>query len=202
MFGSNPYAAGGWYNPQNPLSINGGGHPWFPNSNLPPTFGALPTANYSSSRLAFEFAPAQPDILNCTVDGPNRNTYFRVATANGATVIMKPRNEGMARIEWGTEPSVEIRNIIPRANASHWLRLSQDQSHRTMVVNGRNYVWIPRGGAILLLSAGPTPPAELGRITRSSGKVTLELVSDAIQAGLLEASVVATVLFQSGRNMG
>lgn len=127
MFTSNPYAAGGWYNPQNPLSINGGGNPWFPNAAPPPTFGALPAVNYSNSMIQFEFSPAQPDILNCTVDGPNRTTYFRVTTVNGVTMVMKPRNEGMARIEWQSEPEVEIRGAIPKVSVSHWLRLSQDQ---------------------------------------------------------------------------
>jgi hypothetical protein len=127
MFGNNPYAAGGWYNPQNPLSINGGGHPMFPNAAPPPTFGALPPASYTTSTLKFEFTPAQPDILNSTVNGPNGTTYLRIATQNGVTVITKPRNESLARIEWQATPIVEIRNVIPKANASQWLRLSQDQ---------------------------------------------------------------------------
>ncbi|KAH6907010.1 hypothetical protein BKA70DRAFT_1491839 [Coprinopsis sp. MPI-PUGE-AT-0042] len=189
MFGNNPYAAGGWYNPQNPLSINGGGHPMFPNAAPPPTYGALPPANYSTSTLKFEFTPAQPDILNST------------SRRNGVTAIMKPRNESLARIEWQATPIVEIRNVIPKANASQWLRLSQDQSYRTMTLFGKHYVWVPRGVAISLLSAGPSPPVELGRIVRSSNTVVLELTSEAIQAGLLEASAVATILFQSGRNM-
>ena len=127
MFGNNPYAAGGWYNPQNPLSINGSGHPMFPNAAPPPTFGALPPANYSTSTVKLEFTPAQPDILNTTVNGPNGTTYFRITTQNGVTVILKPRNESLARIEWQATPIVEIRNVIPKANAAQWLRLSQDQ---------------------------------------------------------------------------
>lgn len=99
----------------------------FPNATPPPTFGALPPANYSTSTVKFEFTPAQPDILNTTVNGPNGTTYFRITTQNGITVILKPRNESLARIEWQATPIVEIRNLIPKANAAQWLRLSQDQ---------------------------------------------------------------------------
>ncbi|TFK20103.1 hypothetical protein FA15DRAFT_600322 [Coprinopsis marcescibilis] len=155
MFTSNPYAQGGWYNPQNPLSINGSAHPhpWFPNASLPPTFGALPTVTYPTNTLSFEFSPAQPDILICFVVGPNRTTYFKVVTPNGATLILMPRDDGMVRIEWQAEPKFEIRNVIPNVYALQWVRLSQDQSYRTMSVGGRN-VWAPCGGAIIVRWVG------------------------------------------------
>ncbi len=39
----------------------------------------------------------------------------------------------------------------------------------------------------------------LGHITTSAQSVTLNITSDAIQAGLLESAIVATVILQSGR---
>jgi hypothetical protein len=51
-----------------------------------------------------------------------------------------------------------------------------------------------------LYTVGPSPPAMLAKISRDINAVRLELTTQAIQAGLLEASVVSTVLFQSGQN--
>jgi len=58
MFTNNPYAQGGWRNPQNPHPINQS--PWRPNSSHPPTFGALQVPNLNektASVLTFEFLP-------------------------------------------------------------------------------------------------------------------------------------------------
>jgi hypothetical protein len=51
-----------------------------------------------------------------------------------------------------------------------------------------------------LYTVGPSPPTMLAKISRDINAVRLELTTQAIQAGLLEASVVSTVLFQSGQN--
>ncbi|TEB18148.1 hypothetical protein FA13DRAFT_1711925 [Coprinellus micaceus] len=202
MYGSNPYAQAGWPNPQNPLSVSL--NPWFPNSaQSGPTYGALPAPSSGEGfRYSFDFIPAQPTVLNSTVLGPGHNVYFRVVTTNdGITTILKPRDQLLARIEWGSEPTVEIREGCSRQRASQWLPLSQDQSYRTMTANGRNYIWVPRGDAIMLYSAGSNPPAEYGAITRSATSVSLKLTGDAFSAGVLEAAVVATLIFQSGRNI-
>lgn len=42
----------------------------------------------------------------------------------------------------------------------------------------------------------------LAKISRDINAVRLEITNQAIQAGLLEVSVVSTVLFQSGLNFG
>ena len=71
-----------------------------------------------------------------------------------------------------------------------------------MRVNGRNYYWVPQDGAILLKTTWPNQPNEkLGKITRNPGKAMLELTAQAINSGLFETAVVATLLFQSGRNL-
>lgn len=127
MYGNNPYALAGWPNPQNPLSVTA--NPWFPNAPQGPTFGALPSpTNSSSGRYSFEFTPVNPNILNCTVVGPGNNIYFRIVTTNdGVTTIFKPRDQAMARIEWGGELAVEIKDVVPRQRVSQWLPLSADQ---------------------------------------------------------------------------
>ncbi|KAF6758448.1 hypothetical protein DFP72DRAFT_1105195 [Ephemerocybe angulata] len=201
MYGSNPYAQAGWSNPQNPLSV--AAYPWFPNAAAQgPTFGALPASTVNGSRYTFDFTPVQPNILNCTVIGPGHDVYFRIVTTNdGVTTILKPRDQTLARIEWGAESVVEVRDIVPRQRASQWLALSGDKSYRAMVANEKNYFWVPRGSSIVLYRANSTPPIEYGAITRSSTSVSLHLTGDAFSAGVLEAAVVATLLFQSGRNI-
>jgi hypothetical protein len=52
-----------------------------------------------------------------------------VTTNDGITTILKPRDQLLARIEWGSEPTVEIREGCSRQRASQWLPLSQDQRY-------------------------------------------------------------------------
>lgn len=196
---NNPYAQGGWYNPQNPHSINS--QPWLHYSHSP-TYGVLPSVEVApSAKLSFEFSPTHPDILNCTVTGPGSQTYLSAMTVQYATIITKRNGDPVARIEWNAHPWVEIPNVVDRQLVSQWLPLSADMSYRTMRLNGRNYYWVPHNGAILL-SAWPNQlDGPLGRISRTANKVVLELTAQAISAGLFEAAVVATLLLQSGRNL-
>ena len=121
MFTNNPYAQAGWYNPQNPHSING--QPWNANAPHPPTFGALPSQSGSTTtKLTFEF----PDVLNCSVTGPGGKTYLSIVSHNTSTLISKPSGEPVARIEWQAQPWIEIRNVVERQLVSTWLPLSAD----------------------------------------------------------------------------
>ena len=71
-----------------------------------------------------------------------------------------------------------------------------------MRINGQNYYWVPQDGAILLKTTWPNQPNEqLGKITQNPGKAMLELTAQAINSGLFETDVVATLLFQSRRNL-
>ena len=160
MFTNNPYAQGGWHNPQNVLSINNA--PWVPNAWHPPTFGALPASQTNSSILTFEFSSFQPDILNSVVTGPNNSEFFTVRTPTpGYTVIYKA-GAPFATITWQHNPIVEAGGIITRQRASDFLKISPDNryeisflqyncfanfffSHRLMTVNYKTYAWIPRG---------------------------------------------------------
>ena len=82
MYTNNPYAQGGWYNPENSRSINNG--PWCPNALHPPTFGALPPSKTNPSILTFEFSSFQPDILNSVVTGPDNREFFQIRTTTPA----------------------------------------------------------------------------------------------------------------------
>jgi hypothetical protein len=52
-----------------------------------------------------------------------------------------------------------------------------------------------------LYTGGPSPPEFLGRISRENGAVRLDMTTYAIQLGLLDATVVAALLLQCGRNI-
>ena len=119
-----------------------------------------------------------------------------------ATMITKRNGDPVARIEWNAYPWVEIPNVVDRQPVSQWLPLYADMSHRMMRVNGRNYYWVPQDGAILLKTTWPNQPNDqLERITQNPGKAMLELTTRAINSGLFETAVVATLLFQTGRNL-
>jgi hypothetical protein len=88
-----------------------------------------------------------------------------------------------------------------------------------MDARGIKYVWTPVGDAvhvsiplvnlsnvilrrILQLHQFSVPPTQhVAKIQRQAGTVTLDLTTEAIQAGLLEMAIMATVILQSGRNV-
>jgi len=208
MFTINPYAQAGWYNPENPHSINN--QTWGSQSPPPASiFGALPSTTPLSpaSTLTFLFTSLNPNILNCTVMGPNSQRYFTVSTGgsshgHGFTIFHKHNGESVAIIEWKQHPIIEVRDIVPKQFTAQWLRRGPNPSYRSMEVKGKWYAWVIREDAVSLCTVGPSPPVMLAKISRDSNAVKLEMTPQAVQAGLLEVSVLATVLFQSGYNIG
>ncbi|KAF8970796.1 hypothetical protein BDZ97DRAFT_2044344 [Flammula alnicola] len=209
MFVNNPYAQAGWYNPQNPHSINQG--PWRPNSSDPPTFGALPPLNDKpASVLTFEFTSFNPNVFNCIVTGPKNRKFFEVRTAGGTTVVSKPGEE-FAFIQWNQHPTVEARGVLARQLTKDFLKLSEDQTYRSMLISGKLYAWIPRGSSgiyvcgiiVSLYSYGPNPPEQFARISlaQDNNKIILEITSEAFQAGLFEPCIISTILLFSARNI-
>lgn len=163
MFGNNPYAQGGWYNPQNPYSINGGPRA---KSSLAPTFGALPPLhNKPASVLEFELTHFNPDLFNCVIIGPQQRKFFEVKTSNSTTVISKP-GDTFALIKWAQHPTVEARGVLSFQRTGEFLKLSSDSTYvfpffcnvlqseriffryRTMMVSGKVYNWVPRASGI------------------------------------------------------
>lgn len=127
MYINNPYAQGGWTNTANSHSINDGG--W--GSLLPyaPTFGALPssTAGAPPSILTFHFTNFNPDLLNCTIIGPQNRVYYKVTPGPpGSTYVQKPDNSSILYIEWHQSPVVEVREIIPRQPVKQWFSYATD----------------------------------------------------------------------------
>ncbi|KAJ7115670.1 hypothetical protein C8R44DRAFT_880095 [Mycena epipterygia] len=191
----NPYAT--WSNSHVRRAVAG----------VPSVHGALPfAADPSASNLVtFHFMAFNPTILNCTVVGQNTYPYFKIATDSsmpGYTSVKNPDGKIIALVEWKDRPLAEIRNVFSKRRVSDWLVLSRDASHRVMTFNGQQYIWAPKRSTICLYPAGTPTPELLARIFRGEdGTVSLELTSTAVTAGLLETSVVATVLLQCGHKI-
>ncbi|KAG1753590.1 uncharacterized protein EDB91DRAFT_1077330 [Suillus paluster] len=181
MYGSNPFAA--------------------QDASVPPpsVFGALPYPTVSSSlpgAVTFRFTSFSPTILDCKVIGPRDDTYFRVVTdAGGYTMLKDAQGSNIALLEWQDRPTVEARGLVTKQPMGQWLRLSTDRSNRFMVYNG---AWLflesPRQ-----ISAGSYDV--LARVLKTHDAVVLELTPHAIQLGLLELGVLATILLQCGKSI-
>jgi len=130
---NNPYATGGWPNPQNPWSVND------PRAQsvavVPPSiYGALPFAapRQPPRMLDFQISGLNPDILNSIVLGPNARHCFSINTSPysqhspSVTLIRSGDGAVIGRIEWHQKPVVEVENMIPRTLASQLIPLSQD----------------------------------------------------------------------------
>jgi hypothetical protein len=128
MFTINPYAQAGWYNPENPHSINNS--TWGSQSPPPPSiFGALPSTTPPSppSTLTLVFTSFNPTILDSTVVGPKFQKYFTIVTSRSAnghpfTTFYKHDGESVAIVEWQQHPTLQIRDIAPLQPTAHWLR--------------------------------------------------------------------------------
>ncbi|KAI0729844.1 hypothetical protein C8Q72DRAFT_777261 [Fomitopsis betulina] len=190
----NPYAAGGWGS----------------RSGMAPSiFGALPTttiANAGSMQrdsVLYKFTKCSTTILNCTIAGPNGRAVYRVATESGApssTMFKDNDNRNVAMVNWQPNASVEIRGIASRQPVRDWLRLSTDQSKRVMTIGGIQYAWSPIEGFICLYKYQSAAPKVCARVGRAQD-ITLEMTQEAMQLGLLEACLVATVLLTCGHNV-
>ncbi|KAJ6573218.1 hypothetical protein DFH09DRAFT_916159, partial [Mycena vulgaris] len=193
---------GGWSNSSNPHSIN---HPtWGTSSSV---YGALPYSTPPPAPPRFitlTFSPLDGTILNSLVIGPQSRTYFRVTTdsiSSGYSVVQNPQLESITLVEWRSHPILEIRDVVSKRKTSQWLALSPDKSYRVMSARGRTFRWTPNGDYIELHSAGVRNPQLFARLSQGQSGQVLELTTEAVQDGLLEACVTAALLLMSGRNL-
>ncbi|KAH9481707.1 hypothetical protein JR316_0006234 [Psilocybe cubensis] len=203
MYSSNPYAQAGWYNPENPMSINSR---TLNAAYVPSVFGALPAVDSSSEGrlLTFNMGLNNPDILNCSICGPTGTPYIEITSDyNSAPCTFFRKRDGtvLAHIEWTTRPMVSIPGIVNKQPISQWLTLSIDRRSRMMVSRDKPFTWVPKDNQIALFANEPAFRDPLATISRIRNLVTLKLSTEAVTAGLLESCIVATVLLQSGRNI-
>ncbi|KAL0572823.1 hypothetical protein V5O48_009151 [Marasmius crinis-equi] len=171
-------------------------------------YGALPTAGPASSNLiTFVFTSFNPNILNCTITGSNGQPHFYVATDASMpsfTILKRTDGRPFGVIEWRSHPVIEIKDAVKKQFASQFLQLSQDQRTRTMKIDHQEYVWVPQSNqvdAIWLYRANATRSPPLARVVKSGRNIQLELSPEAVQAGLLQPSLLAVALLHSGRQI-
>ncbi|KAG1776844.1 hypothetical protein EV702DRAFT_315406 [Suillus placidus] len=196
MYGSNPFVAQAGWNAGNSQST------WDTSVPPPSIFGALPYPCVSSAlpgAITLKFTSLSPTILNCKVIGPRNETYFRVVTDSGHTVLKDAQGSNIALLEWRDNPTVEARGLVAKQPMGQWLRLSMDRSHRFMAHNGVGYSWSPHDRFLQLSIPGSYDV--LARVSKAYDVVILELTPHAIQLGLLELGVLATILLQCGKSI-
>ncbi|KAH7886918.1 hypothetical protein F5I97DRAFT_1936514 [Phlebopus sp. FC_14] len=200
MYGTNPFSA------QESCNGQSGAQTW--STTTPSIFGALPYPSGSNTHaplnelVTFRFTSFNPTILNCKVIGPNNETYFRLVTdasTQESTVLKNAQGSRIAQVDWQARPQVEARGIVARQHVGQWLKLSSQRSSRYMVCNGVSYSWAPSDRFLHLTISGSSDL--LARVSKTYDCVVLELTPRAIQLGLLEASILATVLLQCGKNI-
>jgi hypothetical protein len=168
-------------------------------------FGALPASFQLGAPslgvadlVSFHFAAFDPNILNCTVVGPRSIVYYKVVTDSdsSATVLRDNQNAHTAVLEWHRQPCIEMKDNVPRQKISEWLPLSSNKTSRKMLVNNVLYRWMPFGNDVYVgfKLSGLYPRRSyvycqlttadgsrgLGRITKTTGIVTLELTVSAL----------------------
>ena len=135
MHGTNPYAQAGWFNPQNPNTINT--QSWgISAASGPSIFGALPYPSSQTSLptvLTFHYVLPKPNVLNCTITGPTSIPYLDVASDGARTIFRRPDGQGIACIEWSSNPTVEIINTVAKQPIGQWIRLSADRAYVLLV---------------------------------------------------------------------
>ncbi|KAF8842903.1 hypothetical protein BDN67DRAFT_1009367 [Paxillus ammoniavirescens] len=198
MYGTNPFSAEEAWNAGSGRSTGG----------APSVFGALPYPTASANQVSlnelvtFRFTSFNPTILNCTVIGPNNETYFRVVTdasMQGYTVLKNSRGSNIALVEWQTHPNVEARGVAAKQPVAQWLQLASDRSSRYMMHNGVGYSWAPSDRFLHLSVTGTSD--WLARVSKTYGSVVLEVTHRAMQLGLLDAAILGTILLQCGKNI-
>lgn len=122
---SNPFAQGGWNS-----ALGGDGASIY--GALPMTTGPeTPALNGGrGGPTHFQFANPNPNILNSSIVGPNRQELLRVSTDDrlaGYTAFRDVEGRSLALIEWtSAKPGVEVRGAVPKGSASEWLKVVQD----------------------------------------------------------------------------
>ncbi|KAF7334145.1 hypothetical protein MVEN_02320600 [Mycena venus] len=160
--------------------------------------------------LSFVCRRKSRSILNCTVVGRDGYTpYFHIMTCVDVdperTLFRTNEGRTIAAVEWGNKGSaayVQIHNAVSKQRVSEWLSLSDDVSCRMMYAYGKKFVWAPQRISICMYEWDPSAvgdiPDLLARIEKEDRAVTLKMTMEAVNRGLLEMAVVATLVFQSG----
>ncbi|KAF9022355.1 hypothetical protein BDZ89DRAFT_206875 [Hymenopellis radicata] len=169
-------------------------------------FGALPYPTPASEEggfVTFYLTSFNPSVLNCTVLGPKQIKYFSIVTDPTMptyTVLNDAGGHSIALVEWQRSPDVEMRGVLSKRKVGDWLKLNANKSARIMDVKGKRYFWVPEDQYINLYSSGSARTV-LARICRGVNTIVLDMTCGAIRQGLLDTTIIATLLLQSGKNI-
>ncbi|KAF9446087.1 hypothetical protein P691DRAFT_709221 [Macrolepiota fuliginosa MF-IS2] len=208
MYGINPYAQAGWYNPANPSSINERQGPAM--SSQPPTFGALPypdAPSPSTKRLVFTSQGAGL-IQSCdVVDADTRLTYYKIKMEGRGydyTSVQRPNGTQVGYIVWKPQgPEIELFGVIGTQNARDWLPLSPDQSSRFMQFHGKHYTWQFARDAMYFYGYTLNRHQQLGKVYPAKDGTTVFEASELVfNNGMLESVILAITLILSERFRG
>lgn len=173
--------------------------------NTPRAIQSIPgnVAHGDGEPVTYRFTSLSPTILNCQVLGPQNETRFWVVTEGGVpscTLLKNPMGAKVALINWQTAPpQIDLPGLVTRQVAAQWLCLTPDRGSRHMTFNGICYFWTPLGRDLHLYTLGN--PVFLAKISKTPEHVALEFTPRALQLGLFEVCILATILLQSGRRI-
>ena len=155
-------------------SSSGGGKG---NENTPATtsiYGALPYPLSAAIPSSVEFHFNQLNLLNSTVIGPHSRPCFHVITNEGfpsKTILYNSDGGVSTTIEWVKNPTVEVQSTVPKREVREWLVISPNGryaltihilksqidrppcSFRSMIVQGRRFIWRPASTKISVRSS-------------------------------------------------
>nr|GAT55196.1 predicted protein [Mycena chlorophos] len=165
--------------------------------------------------IRYTFVPtsAEGSIHNSIVTSSNARRSkdgqikpaFRITTnslAHGYSVVQSGSYENVAYVEWLARgsPMVDIYGIVSKRSGAAWLPLSSQKNFRRMSARQRSFRWIPDEHHINLCSDSTTPHF-LGRVVQTPQGTAVDLTPAALEMGLLEVTIVATLVLLSGRNI-
>lgn len=170
----------------------------------------------SGSEIAYRVV-TEASAPSCTIFKDN-------SSRNAAMIEWQPTTLEIRNVASKQRLRDWLRLSSDRRLTLYWLmslriQLTLSNSRRYMVVNGIQYAWVPMDNFICvrlriltatdsnsfvllqLYKVQTSAPRVLARIARAPTIVLLEMTPEALNLGLLEPSLVATVIFVSGHNI-
>ncbi|KAF8071592.1 hypothetical protein FPV67DRAFT_883172 [Lyophyllum atratum] len=202
MYSDNSYADADWSSSSSKKHLWTPDDQWSPLLSLPkPLPLPFPHLDQPTDISIFRFSSFNPNILNCTGEGPRRwrCSIITSPNVNTHTFFYDQNGQVFATVEWGARPAVEVRGVIPAQRTSEWIKFPANQRHMSMELHATTYTWVACGSYMSLCTTTITPVLLAG-IVQEHGIVNIVMGHEALKAGLLEVSIVVAVLLLSGRD--
>ncbi|KAJ2917936.1 hypothetical protein MD484_g2518, partial [Candolleomyces efflorescens] len=175
-----------------------------------------PTERVANTTVTLKYVTLSPNVLNCII-AQDDITLFRVTTPpeRGSRTIIRrwrepnPPGEVEYSIDWDLPSIAWLSNGQPKV-IGQWLGFSAVrrgyvfQVDPGMIVGGARYFWRNHDNGDLCLeradgTSAPNPPLVRMYHVDSPAQIVVELTTEIIQNGLLDAVIIAGIVFHSGR---